>query len=59
MKFITVEEIAEVLKIHRNTVVGLIERGDLKALKIGKVWRIKEEDFNEYLKSAEHKPKEE
>ncbi|MBA4544692.1 helix-turn-helix domain-containing protein [Thermoactinomyces daqus] len=48
-KFYTIEEIAEILKVHDRTVRREIERGNLKAVKVGSVWRITHKDFEEYL----------
>ncbi len=45
----TPEEMAEKLKITRRTVYRWIEKGELKAFKAGKLWRITEEDLEEFL----------
>ncbi len=49
MEFYTPEEIAKVLKVHKNTIYDYIKRGELKALKIGKFYRISKEDFEKFL----------
>jgi excisionase family DNA binding protein len=51
----TVEEVADLLRIGVHTVRAMIRRGDIPALKIGKQYRIKREDFNQLLAQAETK----
>lgn len=46
----TPQEIADMLKIKKNTVYELIKRGELHSTKIGKQLRISQADINEYLK---------
>lgn len=53
MKFYTTSEIAEILKINRETVLTAITKGELKAIKISRIFRVREEDFNNYLVSKE------
>lgn len=36
----TIDEAAEYLKVSVNTIRNLIERGDLRAVKVGGQWRI-------------------
>lgn len=47
-----VPDIAEKLNLHPRTIVRLIEDGKLKAYRFGKDYRIKEEDFEEFLKDS-------
>ena len=44
-------EVAELLKITKNTVYELIKRGELPAYKIGKKLRIDKEDIDNYINS--------
>ena len=57
MKFIIKEEIAEMLRVHPRTVERWLEKGILHGYKLGKgrtaLWRISQDDFDEFLK--EHK----
>lgn len=39
-KTYTPEQVAEILQLSKNTVYGLINRGEIVAKKIGKVYRI-------------------
>jgi len=56
MEFITVDEIAEYLRISRMTVVRMIEKGELPALKIGRQWRIQKEDFEKWIRGKKNNP---
>ena len=47
----TVKDIAIRLKVCERTIQNLIRRGELPAHKIGRVWRITKEDFEQYLKN--------
>ena len=47
--FLTPREVAEVLRVSDMTVYRLIRSGELRALRIGKSFRISEEDFDLYL----------
>ena len=45
-KLLTPVEVAEMLQIKKNTVYDMIKRGDLKASKMGKQFRIAEQDVD-------------
>ncbi len=45
----TPDEIADKLKVTRLTVYRWIEKGELKAFKAGKMWRITREDLEAFL----------
>ena len=47
-KLLTLEEVAEVLRVSTRSVNRYIEAGKLKASKIG-VWRIKQSDLDRFL----------
>ena len=48
-KLYTVEEIAEILKVTERTLYNYIKSGVLKAVKIGKYWRIKHTDLQIFI----------
>ncbi len=54
---LTPRQVAERLVVHERTVIRLIERGELRALKVGRQWRIPKEAFEAYLR-GEHQVKE-
>ncbi len=48
----TPDQVAEFLQLNKNTVYRLIERGELKATKVGRVYRIRKEDVDSYMGQA-------
>ncbi len=48
-KLYTVEEIAGILKVTERTLYNYIKSGVLKAVKIGKYWRIKHTDLENFI----------
>lgn len=44
-QYYTIYEVADILKVHHNTIRRAIKNGRLKALKFGSEWRIKREDI--------------
>ena len=49
IKVYTVDEVAELLQVTRTTVYAYIKSGKLKAKKIGKYYRITEENLRAFL----------
>lgn len=47
----TVKEIADRLKVSEATVRGWIKHGDLRAIDIGKGWRIADSDLAAFLRA--------
>lgn len=45
----TAQEVANILKIKKNTVYELVKRGELPSKKVGKQVRISTQDINQYL----------
>ena len=45
----TVKEVAESLKVSEATVRGWIKHGELRAIEIGKGWRIADSDLDSFL----------
>ncbi len=54
--FLTPLEVAEILKLKKNTVYEMIKRGDLRASKLGKQLRISREDLEEFLNGQSNHP---
>jgi excisionase family DNA binding protein len=48
-RFYTVAEVASVLRVSSMTVYRLINSGQLPAVRVGKSYRLREEDVNRYL----------
>lgn len=49
IKVYTLEEIAGLLHITRRTLYTYVKEGKLKAVKIGKYWRVSEKNLNGFL----------
>lgn len=50
MKYYTVKEVAEMLKINESTIRGWFMKGKMKKTKVGSHTRISEEDLQKFLK---------
>lgn len=48
-EFFTVEQVAELLKVHWQTVLNYIKSGKLKAVKLGKGYRISSVALQEFI----------
>ena len=48
-RFLTVAEVASLLRVSNMTVYRLIKAGDLPALRIGKSYRVPEHEVDRYL----------
>jgi excisionase family DNA binding protein len=49
MEYLKVEQIAKELGLSEETVLRWIRKKDLKAYKLGKNYRVKREDYQEFL----------
>lgn len=49
----TITEVAERLKVSDRTVRNWIEKGTIKAYRFGLVYRIKKEDFEEFVNNSQ------
>ncbi len=49
LTFYSHTEIAEKMKVSEKTVVRQIKQGKLAAMKIGRLWRITDEAFDEFM----------
>jgi excisionase family DNA binding protein len=47
--FLTVGEVAQMLRVSNMTVYRLINAGQLPAVRVGKSYRVREEDLDSYL----------
>ncbi len=56
IKVYTIKEISNLLKIHRTYVSRLIKEGKLNAAKIGRSYRVLEEDLEKFLGEKIKKP---
>ena len=49
-KLMTLEEIAEYLRLSVHTIYKMAQNGKIPALKAGKMWRFRKADIDEWLK---------
>lgn len=50
-RFLTVQEVADLMRVSSMTVYRLIKAGDLPAVRVGRSFRVREEDVDRYLDS--------
>ena len=48
---LTIEDLAEYLKISKSTLYKLAQRGELPGIKVGRHWRFHKNAVDEWLKS--------
>jgi len=48
-RFVTVAEVADQLRVSNMTVYRLVQAGSLPAVRIGRSYRIREDDVDKYL----------
>ncbi|EMQ98906.1 helix-turn-helix domain-containing protein [Paeniglutamicibacter gangotriensis] len=51
-RFMTVAEVAEVMRVSKMTVYRLVHSGDLPAVQFGRSYRVPETAVQEYLRAA-------
>jgi len=54
-KFLTVEEVAEKLQVHWQTILTYIKSGKLRAVKLGRGYRIDPEDLHSFIEAMKTK----
>lgn len=53
-KYYSTEDVAEILGFKEKTVREWLRAGKLKGKKVGRVWRIKESDLEEFINNTEN-----
>jgi excisionase family DNA binding protein len=48
-RFLTVQEVADMLRVSSMTVYRLIKAGDLPAVRVGRSFRVRDTDVDAYL----------
>ena len=48
-RFLTVAEVADMLRVSSMTVYRLIKSGELRAIRVGKSYRLAEDEVDRYL----------
>jgi excisionase family DNA binding protein len=54
-KLFTVEEVSEKLQVHWQTVLNYIKSGELRAVRIGRGYRIDPEDLQSFIEARKTK----
>jgi excisionase family DNA binding protein len=52
VRFLTVAEVASVMRVSKMTVYRLVHAGDLPAVRVGRSFRVPEDAVNEYLRRS-------
>lgn len=52
MQFLTVAEVADVMRVSKMTVYRLVHAGELPAVRVGKSYRVPQEALQAYLASS-------
>jgi excisionase family DNA binding protein len=52
VKFLTVAEVAASMRVSKMTVYRLVHSGELPAVRVGRSFRVTEDDVNEYLRKS-------
>ena len=52
VKFLTVAEVATVMRVSKMTVYRLVHSGELPAVRVGRSFRVPEDAVNEYLRKS-------
>ena len=51
-KFLTIAEVASMMRVSKMTVYRLVHGGELPAVRVGRSFRVLEEDVHEYLRKS-------
>ena len=52
IKIYTLEDVMDILKVTKRTLYNYIKNGDLKAVKIGKYWKVSEEALRDFTEKG-------
>jgi excisionase family DNA binding protein len=50
--FLTIAEVAARMRVSKMTVYRLVHSGELPALRVGRSFRVTDDDVNEYLRKS-------
>lgn len=53
-RFLTVREVADLMRVSTMTVYRLIKQGDLQAARVGRSYRLRESAVEAYLQGDRH-----
>lgn len=52
VRFLTVAEVADLMRVSKMTVYRLVHAGDLPAVRVGRSFRVPEAEVHRYLRSS-------
>jgi len=52
VRFLTVAEVATIMRVSKMTVYRLVHSGELEAIRVGRSIRVPEQAVNQYLRDA-------
>lgn len=52
VRFLTVAEVAAIMRVSKMTVYRLVHSGELEAIRVGRSFRVPEQAVNDYLREA-------
>ncbi|WP_101525508.1 MULTISPECIES: helix-turn-helix domain-containing protein [Nocardioides] len=52
VKFLTIAEVAAMMRVSKMTVYRLVHSGELPAVRVGRSFRVTEDDVDEYLRKS-------
>ncbi len=52
VRFLTVAEVAAIMRVSKMTVYRLVHSGELSAVKVGKSYRVPEQAVHDYLRGS-------
>lgn len=52
VKFLTVAEVAAMVRVSKMTVYRMLHNGEIPALRVGRSFRVKESDVHHYLENS-------
>ena len=52
VRFLTVSEVATIMRVSKMTVYRLVHSGELEAIRVGRSFRVPEAAVNQYLSNA-------
>lgn len=52
VKFLTIAEVAAVMRVSKMTVYRLVHGGELPAVRVGRSFRVSEKDANDYIQKS-------
>ena len=48
-RFYTPKEVAEALKVKERVILDMLRKGQIRGVKVGKAWRIRESDLRAFV----------